>query len=65
MDPTGWSPTAWPTRRGKVRFDLVCRELGIRHTRIRLRHPWTNGRVERLNGTLQHECLYAGQLLDA
>jgi len=44
----------------KVRFDLVCRELGIRHTRIQPRHPWTNGRVERLNGTLQRECLYAG-----
>jgi transposase InsO family protein len=44
----------------KLRFDLACRELGIRHTRIRPRHPWTNGRVERLNGTIQRECLYAG-----
>ena len=44
----------------KVRFDLACRQLGVRHTRIRPRHPWTNGRVERLNGTIQRECLYAG-----
>ncbi len=46
----------------KLRFDLACRELGIRHTRIRPYHPWTNGRVERLNGTIQRECLYALEL---
>jgi len=44
----------------KLRFDVACRELGVRHTRIRPRHPWTNGRVERLNGTIQRECLYSG-----
>ena len=31
---------------------------GIRHTRIKPYHPWTNGRVERFNGTIQNECLY-------
>lgn len=44
----------------KLRFDQACTRLGIRHTRTRPYHPWTNGRVERFNGTIQHECLYAG-----
>lgn len=44
----------------KRRFDEGCRDLGLRHTRTRPYHPWTNGRVERLNGTIQQECLYTG-----
>ncbi|CAN5882410.1 hypothetical protein BH20GEM1_BH20GEM1_04110 [soil metagenome] len=39
----------------KGAFDLACREHGIRHTRIRPRHAWTNGFVERLQGTVLHE----------
>ncbi len=36
-------------------FDKACRELGIRHTRTQPRHAWTNGFVERLQGTILHE----------
>ena len=40
-------------------FAAFCAERRLRHTRIRPRHPWTNGRVEAFNGTIQRECLYA------
>lgn len=36
-------------------FAEACRELGIRHTRTRPGHAWTNGFVERLQGTILHE----------
>jgi transposase InsO family protein len=36
-------------------FDRACQELGVRHTRTRPRHAWTNGFVERLQGTILHE----------
>ena len=36
-------------------FDALCSELGIRHTRTKPRHCWTNGFVERLQGTILHE----------
>jgi len=39
----------------KGAFDDACRVLGIRHTRTRPRHAWTNGFVERLQGTILHE----------
>ena len=53
----------WPIRRvltdggSEYRgvFETVCRELGIRQTRTRPRHAWTNGFVERLQGTILHE----------
>jgi len=39
----------------KGEFDTACRELNVRHTRTKPRHAWTNGFVERLQGTILHE----------
>jgi transposase InsO family protein len=39
-------------------FRDACRAAGIRHTRTRPWHPWTNGRAERFIGTIQRECAY-------
>jgi len=39
----------------KAEFDQTCRELNVRHTRTKPRHAWTNGFVERLQGTILHE----------
>lgn len=39
----------------KGAFGHACQEHGIRHTRTQPRHAWTNGFVERLQGTLLHE----------
>jgi transposase InsO family protein len=39
-------------------FRDACARAGIRHTRTRPRHPWTNGRAERFIGTIQRECAY-------
>ena len=43
----------------KRTFHEHAAALGVRHTRTKPYHPWTNGRVERFNGTIQRECLYA------
>ena len=39
----------------KGEFDKACSELNIRHTRTQPRHAWTNGFIERLQGTILHE----------
>jgi len=39
----------------KGAFDEMCRQLNVRHTRTQPRHAWTNGFVERLQGTILHE----------
>lgn len=49
----------------KRRFAAACAELGVRCTRTKPYHPWTNGRVERFNRTLQRECLYAGEFFSS
>jgi len=36
-------------------FDVACRELNVRHTSTKPRHAWTNGFVERPQGTILHE----------
>jgi transposase InsO family protein len=53
----------WPVQRVltdwgsefKGAFDETCRELGIRHTRTKPRHAFTNGFVERLQQTILHD----------
>ncbi len=53
----------WPVQRVltdgggefKASFDEACAAHGIRHTRIKPRHAWTNGFVERLQQTIVTE----------
>src|SRR3989442_1082708 len=53
----------WPLRRVLTdggpefhgAFDEARRQLGLRHTRTKPRHAWTNGFVERLQGTILQE----------
>ena len=39
----------------KGEFDRACGDLKILHTRTKPRHAWTNGFVERLQGTILRE----------
>ena len=34
-------------------FDRVCDENGIEHRLTKVKHPWTNGQVERMNRTIK------------
>lgn len=34
-------------------FDMRCRENGIEHRLTKVRHPWINGQVERMNRTIK------------
>lgn len=34
-------------------FDMRCREYGIEHRLTKIKHPWTNGQVERMNRTIK------------
>lgn len=54
----GWSLRRVLTDGGKEfkgHFAAGCAQLRIRHTRTKPRHAWTNGFVERLQGTILHE----------
>jgi transposase InsO family protein len=58
-----FAKAGWPIQRVltdggnefKGTFDEVCAARGIRHTRTKPRHAWTNGFVERLQQTILHE----------
>jgi transposase InsO family protein len=53
-----WTLRRVLTDRGKEfkgAFDAGLQALGIRHTRTKPRHAWTNGFVERFQGTILHE----------
>lgn len=58
-----YARAGWPIQRVltdggsefKGAFTRTAKRLGIAHTRTRPRHAWTNGFVERLQGTLLHE----------
>ena len=59
----GYRAAGWPLRRVltdngkefKASFVTTCAARQIRHTRTKPRHAWTNGFVERFQGTLLHE----------
>jgi transposase InsO family protein len=54
----GWTVARVLTDRGnefKAAFAAACAQLGIRQTRIKTRHAWTNGFVERLPQTILTE----------
>jgi transposase InsO family protein len=34
-------------------FDRICRKHGIEHRLTKVKHPWTDGRVERMNRTIK------------
>ena len=54
----GWRLTRVLTDNGKefkARFVTTCADHQVRHTRTKPRHAWTNGFVERLQGTILHE----------
>ena len=58
LEKAGWKLWRVLTDGGsefKADFDEACRELKVRHTRTKPRHAWTNGFVERLQGTILHE----------
>jgi hypothetical protein len=54
----GWTLQRVLADRGnefKAEFAATCAALGIRQTRIKTRHAWTNGFVERLQQTILSE----------
>ena len=52
-----WTPRAHfrGPKDGKARFTRILQTWGIRHSRTRIRHPQTNGKVERFHRTIREE----------
>ena len=58
-----YETAGWPLRRiltdwgseFRGAFDAARQSLGFRHTCTKPRHAWTNGFIERLQGTILHE----------
>ena len=40
-------------------FDMRYRENGIEHRLTKIKHPWTNGQVERMNRTIKEATVNA------
>ncbi len=58
LDKAGWPLQRVLTDGGsefKSLFTKACRDLGVKQTKTKPRHPFTNGFVERVQGTLLHE----------
>lgn len=45
-------------------FDIWCRRRNIEHIRTKVKRPQTNGKVERLFGTIKREIIYYGNDLE-
>lgn len=46
--------TEGPTARYMAHmFDMRCRENGIEHCLAKIKHPWTNGQIERMNRAIK------------
>jgi transposase InsO family protein len=43
----------WTARYMTHMFDMRCNENGIEHRLTKVKHPWTNGQVERMNRTIK------------
>jgi transposase InsO family protein len=43
----------YTARYGTHMFDMRCHENGIEHRLTKIKHPWTNGQVERMNRTIK------------
>ena len=48
-------PTWHEEARPHYEFEKTCNRLRIKHTTTKVKHPWTNGYVEKLNKTLLDE----------
>lgn len=40
-------------------FDCICQDHSIEHRKTKIKHPWTNGQVERMNKTLKQATVHS------